>query len=233
MKTTLIVAALNELEGLKVVMPKVRKEWCDQTIVLLGKPVLDDSIEWSKSQGYDVFLGEKNLWHGYRNLFASGIVRGNVVVTFSPDGNSLPEAIPQLVAKMSEGYDMVIASRYLGNAVSEDDTRLTALGNRVLTRLVNCRSSFHYTDALVMFRAYRTSLVNQLGFDKPLTLLQKCLTRLTGLYSWEPSLSIRAGRAKLRVAEIPASEPEALRERRQNTFVHGLAIATQIISEVL
>ena len=233
LKTTLIVPALNELEGLKTIMPLIKPEWCDQTIILVGKPILDDTVAWSESQGYDVFVGEWGLWNGYRNLFASGLVRGDVIVTFSPDGNSLPEVIPQLVQKIKDGYNMVIASRYLGNATSDDDTRLTALGNRVLTWLVNRRGSFHYTDALVMFRAYKVDIASQLDFDRPLTPLQKCLTKLTGLYSWEPSLSIRTSRASLRIAEIPASEPPALRERRQNTFIHGLAILTQITSEVL
>lgn len=232
MNTTLIVPSLNELEGLKVVMPLVMPEWCEQTVILVGRPILDDTISWAKSMGYDVFIGEKDLWNGYRNLFRSGIVKGDVVVTFSPDGNSPPEAVPRLLSKMEEGYDMVIASRYLGDASSDDDTRLTAIGNRVLTWIVRRRSKFPYTDALVMFRAYRAALVRHLEFDKAPTLLQKYLAKLTGLYSWEPSLSIRAGKRGLRVAEIPVDEPKAFRERRQNTFVHGLAIATQIALEV-
>lgn len=229
MKTTLIVPALNELEGLKKVMTRVPR--VDQTVVLVGKPILDDTIAWTKAQGYDVFLGEENLWYGYRNLFLSGIIKGEVVITFSPDGNSIPETVLPLLEKIESGYDMVIASRYLNGAISEDDTKLTSFGNKVLTGIVNLRSGFRYTDALVMYRAYRIEIVNQLGLLEPLTLTQRVLARMTGLYSWEPSLSIRAGRVPLRVAEIPANEPIAFRKRRQNTFVHGLAIGTQIIQE--
>lgn len=230
MKTTLIVCTLNELEGLKQIMPQIKPEWYDQVIMLIGKPIKDNTIEWCKEQGHEAFIGEVDLWSGYRNLFNSDIVRGDIVITFSPDGNSIPEVIPQLTEAM-EIHDLVIASRYLDHARSEDDTRLTRLGNWLLTRLVNLRSGFQYTDALVMYRAYRVSLVKQLGFlDEP-TWLQRQLMKLTGLYSWEPSMAIRAGKIPLRIAEIPASEPRAFRERRQNTFKHGLAILTQIIHE--
>ena len=37
--------------------------------------------------------------------------------------------IPVLLEKMEEGYDMVIASRYLDAAKSEDDDWLTGFGN--------------------------------------------------------------------------------------------------------
>ncbi|MBM4419945.1 MAG: glycosyltransferase, partial [Chloroflexi bacterium] len=39
-------------------------------------------------------------------------VTGDIVITFSADGNCIPEVIPELIARMREGYDMVIASRY-------------------------------------------------------------------------------------------------------------------------
>jgi hypothetical protein len=50
------------------------------------------------------------------------------MMTFSPDGNSVPELILQLRIKMEEGYDMVIVSRYLGEAASEDDDSITGFG---------------------------------------------------------------------------------------------------------
>lgn len=230
MKTTLIVCTLNELDGLKKIMPQIKPEWYDQLIMLVGKPIKDNTLWWCKEQGYETFVGEVNLWDGYRKLFNLGTVKGDIAITFSPDGNSIPEVIPQLIEAMKD-KDLVIASRYLDGASSEDDTQLTRFGNWLLTKLVNLRSGFKYTDALVMYRAYRTKIIKDLGFlDKP-TWLQRQLIKLTGLYSWEPSMAIRAGKIPLRIGEIPANEPKASRERRQNTLVHGFAILTQIIHE--
>ena len=44
------------------------------------------------------------------------MTEGDVAVTFSPDGNSLPEKIPELLARIEDGYDLVIASRYISDA---------------------------------------------------------------------------------------------------------------------
>ena len=41
------------------------------------------------------------------------MIKGDVIIPFSPDGNSIPEDIPKLIEKINEGFDMVIASRYL------------------------------------------------------------------------------------------------------------------------
>lgn len=233
MKVTLVVPTLNELEGLKKTMPLIKKEWVNQVVVLDGRST-DGSVEWAREQGYGTWTeSESGLWAGYSEMFLIGKVKGDIVITFSPDGNSIPEIIPELVKKINEGYDMVIASRYKDGATSEDDTKLTGFGNKMLTGLVNLLSGYKYTDSLVMYRAYRTDIVWQLGLTETPNWLQRRLMKLSGLYSWEPSLSIRAAKAHLRIAEIPASEPLAFRERRQNTFVHGITLLTQILHEAL
>jgi glycosyltransferase involved in cell wall biosynthesis len=229
---TLIVVALNELEGITKILPQIKREHYDQLIVLDGGST-DGSIEWYLQKGYEYYIQKKKgVWEGYRELFASGLIKGDIVITFSPDGNSAPQFISRLAKKLENGcYDMVIASRYMPPAISLDDTWLTKFGNWLFTGIINLRSGFQYTDALVIYRAYRTSIVKQLGFDKELTWLQRKLANASNLYGWESSMSLRAGRASLRIAEIPASEPKAYRERRQSTFGHGFVVLTQIIHE--
>ena len=62
---------------------------------------------------------KKDFRQGYYEVWP--LIEGDVVITFSPDGNSMPEKIPELVAKMRQGHDMVIASRYKDDATGEDD----------------------------------------------------------------------------------------------------------------
>ncbi|MFZ8318559.1 glycosyltransferase, partial [Staphylococcus aureus] len=87
-------------------------------------------------QGYEVYVQKQS---GIRQGFLEVLpqVRGDIILTFTPDGNSVPEVIPQLVAKMREGFDMVVASRYLPPAKSEDDDLLTGFGNWFFTKTVN------------------------------------------------------------------------------------------------
>lgn len=48
---------------------------------------------------------------------------------------------------------MVIASRYLGAAKSEDDDFVTAFGNWLFTGTVNWLHGGHYTDAMVIYES--------------------------------------------------------------------------------
>ena len=51
MKVTLLVPTLNEIHGMKSIMPRVKPEWCDQILVLDGQST-DGTAEYAKKQGY-------------------------------------------------------------------------------------------------------------------------------------------------------------------------------------
>jgi len=228
---SLVVPVLNEINGLKTIMPQIKKEWVDQVIILDGNSN-DGSIEWCKQQGYEIFTQNKaGMWEAYRELYMSGMIKGDIVITFSPDGNSIPESIPQLISKVKTGYAMVIGSRYLDGHESPDDTFLTKIGNKVFTKMCDWVCGYNYTDALVMLRAYRKDIIYKLGFlDEP-NWLQRQLIKMSPLYGWESSLSIRAKKRGYLVSELYAIEPKAFRKRRQSTLVHGFVIGTQILHE--
>ena len=230
MKTTLLVLTLNELRGMQAIMPQVKRDWCDQIIILDGGST-DGTIEWAREQGYEVYV-QKRL--GFRHAYNEVLpyVTGDVIITFSPDGNSIPELIPALIEKMKEGYDMVIVSRYLGSAKSEDDDVVTGFGNWLFTRTVNLLHGGHYTDAMVIYRAYKKQIVYdlELNHDEGYALAEKLFrTRI----SWEPLLSVRAAKRKLKIAEIPGDEPPRIGgERKLKILKWGAAYYFQFLREV-
>ena len=89
-----------------------------------------------------------------------------ILITFSPDGNSIPELIPKAIKKYKEGYDMVIVSRYAGDAKSEDDTPVTAFGNWMFSTSISLLHGHRYADAMVIYRIYRKNLIQELDLDK-------------------------------------------------------------------
>jgi glycosyltransferase involved in cell wall biosynthesis len=204
LKVTLIVPTLNEIDGMKAIMPKVHRDWCDQIIVLDGGST-DGTVQHAQEQGYFVYVQKRS---GFRHAYTEVLpfVKGDVIITFSPDGNSVPELIPELIRKMKEGYDMVIASRYLDGAESADDDVITAFGNWLFTKTINFLHGGHYTDTMVIFRAYKTQLIYDLELHTDLAY--STAERLFGTtISWEPLLSVRAAKRKLKITEIPGDEP--------------------------
>jgi len=204
MKISLLILTHNEIEGMKVIMPRIDPSWCDQIIILDGGST-DGTVEWAREQGYFVYVQKQK---GFRHAYFEGLpyIEGDTIITFSPDGNTIPEMIPPLIEKMREGYDMVIGSRYLDGAKSDDDDWLTAFGNWLFTRTVNFLYGGHYTDIMVIFRIYKKSLIYDLGLDREdaYALPEKLFFCKI---SWEPLMSVRALKKGKKVGEIPADEP--------------------------
>ena len=196
-----MVPVLNEIEGVKVVMPQVKKEWIDEVLVVDGNST-DGTREYCQEHGYRVIVqkragGMGAYWDGFL------VAQGDAFLFFSPDGNCVLEKIQELVLKMEEGYDMVIASRYKKPAKSYDDSWLSAFANTFFSRLINVLFGGRYTDALGMFRIFRKDLLDKLDLTETTGL---AFNRYhTGLY--ELYLSMRCARYGLKVTEIPGDEP--------------------------
>ena len=227
---SLVVRTLNEIEGMKVIMPRIKPEWCHQILILDGGST-DGTVEYAREQGYDVYIQKKK---GFRHAYEEALpfITGDVILTFSPDGNSIPELIPTLIDEVARGYDMVIASRYLGAAASEDDDIVTGFGNWLFTKTINVLHGGNYTDAMVIYRAYRKELIYSLDLldDVGYSLAERLFrTKI----SWEPLLSVRAAKKRLKVHEIPGDEPARIGgERKLQVLKWGAAYYFQFLREL-
>jgi glycosyltransferase involved in cell wall biosynthesis len=215
--STLLLPTLNEIEAARVVIPQIKREWVDEILVLDGGST-DGTVEFMRGQGLTVLTQARG---GYGRAMAYGLqqAKGDIIVEFTPDGNSIPADIPRIIAKVKESYDLVIGSRYLTGARSDDDDWLTARGNQLFTAAVNLLFRAHYTDVLVGFRAFRREAALKLKLDAP------------GL-SWPCQSSMRFARARLRVTEIPANEPSRIGgERKMRPFKTGWEIVKLILRD--
>ncbi len=239
MRTTLVVQTLNEIVGLQKIMPQIKREWCDQIIILDGNST-DGSIEWCEQNGYQGFRQKKRGgWDAYKELYQSGLIEGDIVITLSPDGNCLPEAIPYLINEMEfGGYAMVVASRYKDGAKSYDDSKLSGLVNKILTKAINGLYGMNLTDALGIYRAYRWDLPIRFALWEEEDWYMKQLMKMTTLVSWEIALTMRCGKKKLKVGEIPADEPLRFDDNRSPRALHkrlghGFSMLGQFAYEVI
>jgi len=218
LKTTLFIPVLNEIKGSKIIMPRIKKEWFDEIIVVDGGSN-DGTVEYYESNGYWVISQKtKGLAAAYWECLE--VAKGDIIVPFSPDNNSVPELLPQLLEKMKEGYDMVIVSRYKGGAKSEDDDPITAFGNWMFTKIVNILFRAEYTDVLVMYRAFRKDLMDRLEITE-----RKHPTL-------EVMLCNRCAIRKLKVADLSGDEPKRIGGvRKMSPLYNGSVILWQIFKD--
>ncbi|MBI4309018.1 MAG: glycosyltransferase [Candidatus Omnitrophica bacterium] len=230
MKVTLLIPTLNEAVGMRNVMPQVKKEWVDQILVVDGNSK-DGTPGIARAMGYDVVMQKSP---GIRGAYmdALAFIKGDVILTFSPDGNSIPELIPVCIDKLKEGHDMVIVSRYAAGAKSYDDDAVTSFGNWLFTASINLLHRARYTDAMVIYRAYKKQLIYDLDLDKDASYAFEENLFKTKI-SWEPLLSIRAAKRKLKIAEIPGDEPAREGgERKLQVLKWGAAYMFEIWREI-
>lgn len=231
MRVTLLALTLNEIDGMRAIMPQIDRSRFHQVLILDGGST-DGTIEWARENGYDVYVQQKK---GIRFAYqeALPLIEGDVIVSFSPDGNCDPAVLPKLIDKLNEGYDMVIGSRYLGGAKSDDDDLLTGFGNWLFTRTVNVLYGVRYSDVMVIYRAFTRQLIYDLGLDKDVsyTLPEKLFRTVI---SWEPLMSVRAAKYKKRIGEVAAGEPKRIGgHRKLQIFRWGAAYYFQIWKERL
>jgi len=190
---TLFIPVRNEIEGLKIIMPRIKREWCDEILIVDGSST-DGSKEFLLASGYQVFDQKSK---GIKGAFWEGfeLASCDVIIPFSPDGNSIPEDIPKLISKIREGYSIVVASRYKDGIQSEDDDLASRFANKVFTGLINLLFGTRCSDCLNMFKAFYKSQLYELEID-----------RFKDEHS-EIMLLARGARYGLKISEIASPEP--------------------------
>ena len=145
-------------------MPRIDPKWVDEIFLLDGNST-DGSKEFLESQGYQV-VSQKSK--GVKAAFweAFDQIQTDMIIPFSPDGNSDPRDIPRLVEKINQGYDIVVASRYFAGRKSLDDDPMSRLANKVLTGLINFLFQSHFTDGIGMYKAFKIKSLYDLEIDR-------------------------------------------------------------------
>jgi glycosyltransferase involved in cell wall biosynthesis len=190
----LLLPTLNELKGLQAVIPHLDRSLVEDIIVIDGGST-DGTIEYAMDMGLTIASQTRPGLHNAVFDIAQSLSH-DYVVEFSPDGNCKVEQLPELVAKLREGFDHVVVSRYLDHAVSDDDHAITAFGNWMFSRLMRPLARFPVTDALNIYRGYRREIMLDPDFEFYLKgpVLEPLVTGMCALRG-------------LKTAEIPGDEP--------------------------
>lgn len=219
MKVSLVILCLNEIEAMRVILPRINKRWVDEIIIVDGGST-DGSIEFAQKMGFYILKQQsKGIIAGY--IEGLEIAKGNVIITFTPDGNMIPEIIPKLVKKIAEGYDLVIVSRYAEGAKSYDDHLISRFGNWLFTTMVNVLYGGNYTDVLGFYRAFKKDIFVRLNLWNDIKL------------SIDTQMCIRCTKKRLKTAEIAGDEPKRIGGQTSRSLIgNGLIELSTIIKEL-
>lgn len=219
MSTAVIILTLNEIDGVKKIIPDIKKEWADEIIVVDGGST-DGTVEELRKLGFKV-IGQKSKGHGEAILTGVNSTKSDTIVIFGPDGNHEPEEIPRLIQKMSEGYDQVLVSRFGKGSINHDAGYMDTFGNKMFAFVANVLFGGYFTDSLNESRAITRNAWQELKFDamKVDSTQQMC---------------IRGLKKRQKICELVGNEPARIGGiRKMRPFYTGSLLIKEIFREFI
>jgi glycosyltransferase involved in cell wall biosynthesis len=219
MSTALIILTLNEIDGVKQILPKIDQTLLDEIIVVDGGST-DGTIEFVKKIGFKVII-QSIKGHGGAILTGVKNTKSDNILIFGPDGNHDINEIPQLIKKINEGYDQVVISRFGKGSINLDAGKIDAFGNKMFTFFANLFFNGNLTDTLNESRIITRDAFNELNFDA---------MQLDSTYQ----MSIRGLKLKQKYFEIIGNEGERIGgKRKMRPFHTGCLLLKRLIKEIL
>ena len=149
------------------------------------------------------------LGNAYRAAFTIGLARGyEVLIQIDTDLSHDPAVLPELVAAIEGGADLVIGSRYVpGGSIPHWPAR-----RRALSKYGNAYTGFMLrtgvADATAGYRAYRAETLRAIDYAS---------TRSKG-YGFQIETAYRVSRAGLRITEVPIAFTDRVRGHSKMSF---------------
>jgi dolichol-phosphate mannosyltransferase len=165
-----VLPTYNESENIERVIRQVRKALPEAGVLVVDDGSPDGTAEIAEHLGAELGQVEvlrrpakAGLGSAYRAGFAWGLEHGfEAFVEMDSDLSHDPDALPELVAPLTDGVDLVVGSRYVpGGSIPN-----WRWHRRLLSQSGNIYASFllglHVTDSTSGFRAYGADILRRL-----------------------------------------------------------------------
>ena len=214
------IPAYNEENTLPKVIDDIKKIMNENNynykILVVNDGSKDKTEEIAEEKGAIVFSHPYNL--GLSETFKTEMkkcleLNPDIIVHTDADGQYPSHYIPSLIKKVQEGYDLVLGSRFGQGQYSGSFVK--KFGNIAFAKVFSSLLKTKIRDTTTGFRAFRKQ-VAQLPIINDFTYTQEQL--------------IRAGKAKMRIAEIPITTNKT---RESKLFKNSLDYALKAWINIL
>ncbi len=200
-RVLVVVPTFNEAENIERILERIRASLPEAGILVVDDGSPDGTADLVDKRAGD--LGDvhvlrrhekSGLGSAYRAGFAWGLAHGyEACVEMDADFSHDPDALPQLVAPIEAGYELVIGSRYVtGGSIPNWSWHRHLLswgGNRYASLMLG----LGVADSTAGFRVYTASVLRRLDLDR---------IRAEG-YGFQIEMTYEAKRAGAQITEIP------------------------------
>ena len=212
---TLIIPAKNEKESLPIVLNELKK-YNLKIIIVLEKEDLD-TINSIKEYDCEILY---QVNKGYGDALLQGLqnVKTNFFCIFNADGSFNPSELKNMYDHAIKGNaDFIFGSRYMSGALSQDDTIITLIGNKIFTFIGKIFFSLPISDILYTFVLGNTQKANNLQLKEK-------------SFSFCVELPILAKKSKHKLISVPSHERVRIAGKKKvNEFKDGFLILINMI----
>ncbi|MBO4927066.1 MAG: glycosyltransferase [Clostridiales bacterium] len=165
---SVVLLAYKEAENLNVLIPKIMEE-VEKTnekyeiVVIDTKTPMDNTSEVCEKYGAR-YTNQELPGFGGAYCKAISEARYDKILALDSDGSHKPEHIPAMYQLFTQGYDVVIGSRYVKGG-STSDAKSSQVMSKILNTVFRICLGLKAKDLSTNYRFYRTEVVKQIHLD--------------------------------------------------------------------
>lgn len=164
-KVLVVIPAYNEETNIEHVVEELEREYPQYDYVVVNDGSTDRTAAICREHGYNLLDLSVNL--GLAGCFQAGMkyayYKGYAwAIQFDGDGQHRPEYIASMQQKMSEGYDIVIGSRFVDG---RKNMSMRMIGSRMITAAIRLTTGVRLTDPTSGMRMFNREMIREFALN--------------------------------------------------------------------